>query len=226
LNTGADIGQILTKLELGGHMKINVEPDNTGFISKDNTEDLFSSVTYKWTLGQPCNPNDPNCGKKTFNTGVFQTDLIIGNFDLWRDAFKSEVKIGEHGLTFKWGALVNYIIKKQLLPLITKNMGNPNGPVIDSYEKLLKSLMGGKECLIKDTCCNDFATGISGKQGTVDKTFLETTCGLIVTLGSSYLDATLDGLDSDSGKGKNFILATDKCAIFDVITINTLTLSE
>ncbi len=215
LNAGADLGKILTDLEMGGIIDLKQEPDNTGFLSKDYTKDEWQSVTYKWSLGQACNPKDPNCGKKTFSFIAFQQDAIVGHFDLWRDTPKSEIKIGEHGLGIKWGALLNYIIQKQLLPAITADPKDPAAPVVDSYAKLIKSLLAGKACLIKDTCCADFGKGLAAQQSLVGASFLEGTCELIVTLGAGLIESQLVALDTDTTKGNTMTIKTDACAIFD-----------
>lgn len=215
LSAGADLGKILTDLEMNGIIELKQEPDNSGFLSKTHTKDEWQSVTYKWSLGQACNPKDPNCGKKTFSFVAFQQDAIVGHFDLWRDALKSEIKIGEHGLGIKWGALLNYIIQKQLLPAITADKNNPAAPVVDSYGKLIKSLLAGKQCLVKDTCCADFGKEFEKKQSLVKAGFLETTCDLMVTLGASFIESQLVALDVDTSKGKSMTIKTEGCAIYD-----------
>lgn len=218
LSTGADLGEILTNLEMGGTIEIKAEPDNTGFLPASQTKQLWSTVTYKWTLGQTCAANDPNCGKKTFNIEAFQSEAIVGQFDLWRDAILSQVKIGKHSLKVKWGALINYIVQKQLLPAMTKDPKNPNAPVIDSYAKLLKSLMGGKQCLVKDTCCNDFAKQLAAKQSLMNETFLTSTCEVLVNVGTGFLEAQLNKLDGDTGdptKNSGLLLSSTGCNIYE-----------
>jgi len=218
LATSKDLANIFTDLHVGGTIEIKAEPDNAGFLDKAQTKDTWSTVTYQWTLGAACNKNDPNCGKKTFNIEAFQADAIVGHFDLWRDVLKSTVKIGQHALNVKWGALVNYIVQKQLLPAVTADPKNPGAPPIDSYEKLIKSLLGSKLCLVKDTCCEDFGKQLAGKQSIVGADFLAQTCEILVTLGTGYLEAQLTGLDAQSGdpaSGKGLLLGTVDCPIFD-----------
>ncbi len=219
LNTGADLNEILTNLEVGGTIEIKAEPDSTGFLPAAQTKEVWSTVTYKWTLGQTCDPKDPNCGKKTFNVEAFQADAIIGQFDLWRDALKSQVKIGKHALKVKWGALLNYIVQKQLLPAMTGTAGG-SGPVVDSYAKLLKSLLAptGKQCLVKDSCCDDFAAKLATQQSVISAGFLSSTCEALITLGTGYLEATLNNLDGTSGdpsKGSGLLLSANACNIFE-----------
>ncbi|MBP48119.1 MAG: hypothetical protein CMH53_09305 [Myxococcales bacterium] len=215
LNTGADLAKILTDLELGGVIELKAEPDSKGYLAKEFTKDEFQSVTYKWSLGKACNGKDPNCGKKTFSISVFQPEAIVGQFELWRDALLSEIKIGEHGLVVKWGALISYIIEKQLLPALTADPKNPSAPVIDSYEKFFKSLLAGKDCLIKDTCCEDFAKGLAKQQSLVSEGFLTNSCGLIISVGAGWVKSQLSSLDTNTGDQKTMTLKTDKCPIFD-----------
>ncbi len=212
LKTGADVGQILTNLEIGGTLEIDAEPDFTGFVDKKYVKETWSTVTYTWTLGASCNANDPQCGKKTIDVGAFQNDAIVGSFDCWRDAFKSELKIAQHALNVKWGALVNFLLEKELLPLIT---GDPN---VDSYGALFKTLVGGKGCIDKDTCCDDFGKNLAAKQGILGASFLSTVCESIAQLGSGFLEAELAGLDAQSGNvgtGSGLLLAADHCPLFD-----------
>lgn len=216
LDTGADLGKILTNLEMGGTIKILKEPDNTGFLAKDFTEDEWTSITYKWSLGQSCSPKDPNCGKKTFPINAFQQKSIVGHFDLQRNALKSELEIFEHGLVVKWGALVNYIVQKQLLPAITSSGNDPNAPVIDSYEKLIKSLLADKQCLFKDTCCDDFGKAMEQKQSLVKASFLSGVCEAMVKMGTAYLEAQLNALDVDTSKGDSMVISTQQCPLFDI----------
>ncbi len=217
LDTGADLGKILTDLEIGGTITIDKEPDPvTGKLSKEFTEDEWTTITYKWSLGQNCNPKDPNCGKKTFPINAFQSKTIVGHFDLVRDAFKSELAIAKHGLLVKWGALINYIVQKQLLPAITADPNDPAAPVIDSYEKLIKSLLADKQCLVKDTCCEDFGKAMEKQQSLVKAGFLAGVCEAMVKLGTGFLEAQLNALDTDTGKGETMTLWTEACPLFDI----------
>lgn len=215
LSTGADIGKILTNLELGGLITIEKEPDNTGFLSKQFTKSEITTVTYKWSLGQGCNPKDPNCGKKTFSIQAFQQNAIVGKFDLWRNPVLSQVKFSKHGLAIKWGALVNYILQKQLLPLVTNPNNDPTQPVVDSWEKLIKSLLTDKKCLFKDTCCEDFAKNLEKQQSLVKAPFLTGVCEALIKLGAGFIDQQLAGLDVDTNKNQGLTLFTDKCPLFE-----------
>jgi hypothetical protein len=225
ITTTKDLKTILENFTVNGTIEIIAEPDDTGFLSATYTKQTWSSITYKWSLGQSCPATDPNCGKKTINFDQFQPDVVTGSFDLWRNFLPKSlvpdgtIKFGKHALNVKWGALINFILEKQLLPLITYDPKDPTAPTIDSYEKLIKWLLGGsKKCLIKDTCCADFVNGITGTGAGLAGSLLSGACNAATTLGSSFLEGYLNSLDAVTGNpatGQGLILGTDKCPILD-----------
>lgn len=225
INSTKDLKQILENFTINGTIEINAEPDATGYLSSNYTKQTWASITYKWSLGQSCPASDPNCGKKTINFDQFQNDAVTGTFDLWRNFLPNSqvpdgtIKFAKHALNVKWGALINFILEKQLLPLVTYDPKDPTAPTIDSYEKLIKWLLGGsKKCLIKDTCCADFVNGITGAGAGLASNLLTGVCDAATTLGSAFLEGYLNSLDGVSGNpatGQGLILGTDKCPILD-----------
>ncbi len=225
ITTTKDLKSILENFTINGTIELNAEPDDTGFLSATYTKQTWSSITYKWSLGQSCPATDPNCGKKTINFDQFQTDVVTGSFDLWRNFLPNSqvpdgtVKFGKHALNVKWGALINFIIEKQLVPMITYDPNDPTAPTIDSYEKLIKYLLAGnKQCLIKDTCCADFVNGITGAGAGLASNLLTGACDAATSLGSTFLEGYLNSLDGVTGNpatGQGLILGTDKCPILD-----------
>ncbi len=209
LTAGADLGKILTNLEVGGVIEIQKEPGADGKLSKAYTRDEWMSVTYKWSLGQPCSPKDPACGKKTISFAQFQNEAIVGHFDMTRDGILSTIDIAKHGLLVKWGALVSFLVQKQLLPLLTGN------PKVDSFEMMIKSLLAGQQCVAKDTCCADFAKDLAKQQSLVGESFLTGVCETLVKLGAGFIEAQLATLDVDTSKGEAMTIWTDDCPIFD-----------
>lgn len=219
LNAGGDVAEILQNMEMVGTIELKQEPDNTGFLAKEFTREEWTKVIYKWTLGKACDPKDEACGKDELNLGAFGNGgNIVGQFDLWRDGLKSEIKIGLHGLTIKWGALVNHLLKNVVLPTLTNDPKYPTVK-IDTYEELIKSLLAGKACLIKDTCCEEFAASIYKKTTLLPQSTLTGACEMMITVGVKFLEDQLISLDVESGdpsKNSGLLLATDKCAIFEV----------
>ena len=223
ITSTGDVKQILENFTINGTIEIDMEPDNTGYLSDKYTLHTWNAITYKWSLGQTCPASDPNCGLKTINFDQFQPNVVTGHFELWRNFLPNStvpddtIKIGKHALDVKWGALINFILEKQILPLIFYDPANPTDPTIDSYEKLLKYLLAGdKKCLIKDTCCADFINGISSSG--LANTLLTGACDAATTLGPAFLESYLNSLDAVSGNpqtGSGLVLGTPKCPILD-----------
>ena len=209
LTAGSDLGKILTNLEMGGIIELQKEPNANNFLSSKDTKDEWMSITYKWSLGQPCPPKDPNCGKKTISFAQFQNEAIVGHFDLTRQPILSTIDIAKHGLLVKWGALVSFLVQKQLLPLITGNTK------IDSFELMIKSLLAGQACVDKDTCCADFAKQLASQQSIVGESFLTGVCEALVKLGAGFIESQLASLDTDTSKGEAMTIWTKDCPIFD-----------
>ncbi len=224
ITTTKDLKSILENFTVNGTIEINAEPDSTGYLSSTFTKQTWASITYKWSLGQTCPASQPGCGLKTINFDQFQADAVTGSFDLWRNFLPNSqvpdgtIKFAKHALNVKWGALINFILEKQLLPMITYDPKDPTAPSIDSYEKLIKWLLGGsKQCLIKDTCCADFVTNLGVQVPTLNS-ILGSVCNAATSLGSSFLEGYLDSLDGVSGNpatGQGLVLGTDKCPILD-----------
>jgi len=219
LATAADLGDILTNLELTGTVELKKEADAKGLIAAADTEEIWDGLTYKWSLGAPCDPLDPNCGKHPLYLSEFQQEAVIGQFDLQRDAKAATLTVSMHSLNIKWGSLVNYLVQKVLLPMLTKDPNDPNAPVVDSYGALIKSLLAGKDCLVADSCCADFGKQLAGKQTLINEDFIQTTCETLITLGSAYLENMLNGLDAQTGDpaaGKGLLIGSNGgCAYFD-----------
>ncbi len=227
LGAGADLGEILTNMEIGGELEFKKEPDQSGYLAAEFTRQSWQTITYKWSLGQSCNPNDPNCGKASFGIGAvagYETETIVGHFEAWRDSLKSELTIGLHGLNVKWGAIINHVVQKVLLPMLTDPKKESPVP-IDSYEKLIKSLLAGKQCLLKDTCCDEFGASLASQQGLLKADFLASTCELLITLGTAMLEAQIVSLDADTGDPatkSGLLLESKNCPLFDINQENGL----
>jgi hypothetical protein len=132
-----------------------------------------------------------------------------------------ELGIGEHSLNLHYGALLNYILQKVVLPRVFGD-GSDGLPVVDSYEKLIKSLLGGgKECLNpaagQKTCCQSFTDNVIEKAGdAIPASLLANACESLISLGANYLETKLVELDLDTGK--NLFLKTPEgipCKVYD-----------
>ena len=222
LFTGADIAKILKELELTATFEFKNEPKEDGTYTTADTFEEWHSVTYRWTLGTNCPPADKNCGKHTFSVNAFQGNTIVGEFagHVEYPEGANHLHIDTHPLDINYGALLLYIIEKEILPRIAGD--GSDGVKIDTIGKFVKSLMGGSECLkweidpsIDQTCCGQFAESISGSStGGLTSDIAKAACVAGVPLLEGALKDLL--LDLDVGTGDSFTLATKAaCSCFD-----------
>jgi len=219
---GEDIRDMLKELTLISTYEIQVEPGEDGVIPPASTSASWHSVKVRWTYGQDCPPNDENCGSVVFNAQSIGQNIVSAQFGatyLPQQGF-GELSIGAHSLSLHYGALINYVLQKIVLPRVFGD-GSDGKPVVDSYDKLIKSLLGGgKDCLdpsAPKSCCKTFAENVIAQAGdTVPESLLTNACESLITLGASYLEKTLTDLDLDTGK--NLVLQTPEglpCKVFD-----------
>jgi len=222
LFTGQDVADILTGLELTATYDIPEEPKADGLITKGTSE--WHSVTYRWTLGSDCDPLDDNQCKQTINVQAFQGGTITSDWTgsvSYSATDENLLTIDPHGLDIKYGALLNYLIKNELLPRIAGD-GSDGLPKVDTYEELLKSLLAGKQCLVDEadptkdlTCCIAFADSISGSTTGVTNEVTKAACEVAVPLVAQELENLLLGLDAETGEA--FTLSTKTpCSCFDI----------
>jgi len=220
---GEDVRDIIKELTLIATFDIKCEPDENGFIPASCTSASWHTVSIRWRYGLECPPNDDNCGKINFNIQAIGQDVVLSSFlaTLMFTGDYSELTIGEHSLLIKYGQLINYILQKFVLPRVFGD-GSDGLPVVDSYEKLLLSLLGGgKECLQPSPqqkgCCAVFAESVFGQTGSVGTDVLAQACDTLVQLGSAYLEQVLVGLDTTTGD--TFKLSTrdgQPCKLYDL----------
>jgi len=208
--TGKDVGNILKDLEIHSTITLKEEPNAAGIFTADTTEEEWHTLSIQWTLGEDCNPQDPDCGLKSFSFNAIGQDVVIANFEAYVDGYMEgtfdKLVIKPHSLNFKYGAFLNFIIQKLVLPMIAGD-GSDGYPVVDSYEKFFGSLMGGKECLQLNNCCTVFSEAIIEDPSlSWAQALIKTGCELLIPAAAGYLESFLLGLDADTGDA--FTLAT------------------
>lgn len=220
--TGQDLAKILKELELVATYEINEEPNFDGSIVEATTAAEWHTVNYRWTLGTTCDPTDKNCGKRSFSVQAFQGGTITG---VWSGKVeypdnKFMLNINEHSLNIKYGALLLYIVEKEVLPLLAGV--SPDSPKVDSIEEYLKVLVGGKECLklefdpsANTTCCDLFAENITNGGTGFTSDIAKAACDVAIPLAEQELTKFFTDLDLDTGNG--FRLATQAaCQCYDL----------
>ena len=212
LQGGSDIADILTAFEVHSTMTFLEEPDANGEWTAEQTRETLDKIVVKWSLGENCDPLvDENCGKTNVPLSAVQTDTLESNFTARVSEFW-DLTIDEHPLTLNYGALVNYVIEKQLLPRLV-------GEGVDTYEKFFYSLLAGNECLDPTlsggkTCCATFAEEVVGQGASATTDVIESACEALVSAGSEYIRDQLGSLETSTDD--SFTLRTaEPCKLYD-----------
>ncbi|MBM4372440.1 MAG: hypothetical protein FJ098_12345 [Deltaproteobacteria bacterium] len=218
LFTGKDVGNILKDLEILSVIEFKSEPDELGTWDEGETGEEWHTVQFQWTLGQDCQWEDPNCGLKSFSFNTIGQDVVVSTFEAAVPGYTQgqfyDLVIYPHSLDFKYGAFLNFMIQKVVLPMVAGD-GSDGLPVVDSYEKFIMSLLGGKECLIQYDCCDVFAGGLADP-GSWMYPVIAAGCDALIPMGAAYLESFLMGLDASTGD--TFTLATKDgvpCKLYD-----------
>ena len=222
IGLGEDVRDMLKELKLLSTYAFAVEPGGDNALTVDETSAEWHTVEFRWTYGQNCPAGDDACGVMNFSFQAIGQQAVVSHFpaSFEPQADFTDLRVGSHSLELKYGALVNHILQKFVLPQVFGD-GSDGLPVIDTYEKLLKSFLGGgKECLEQSasqpSCCNVFVTNVLNQTGGISEDVLSQSCETLVLMGSKYLEDQLLGLDLDTGN--NLLLKTpddQPCRMFD-----------
>jgi len=233
LDTGADVGLILTQLTFLSTIDIKDEPDEFGEIPASATSESWHTIRYRWTLGIPNCAANPDCGWNQFSLHSVGGDSVIGSFSasvntetVDRLPPYSLLQIDHHPVNIRYGALINYIFLNIVLPRLAGD-GSDGFPRIDTWDKLMKSLLGGKQCLLDEvrggpTCCQTFANNLVSQAGGVTVDLVSSACDALTDAGAQYIENLLTGLDFATGSpdaANAFLVGTpedDPCRITDV----------
>jgi len=222
IGIGDDIRDMIKELTLIATFTISAEPDDNSYIPPEKTSASWHTISVRWTYGQDCPYNDPNCGKINLNMQSIGQDIVVAHFPataMYNGEYM-ELTIGEHSISIKYGQLINYLLQHYVLPKVFGD-GSDGKPVVDSYSDLFYSLLGGgKECLApspqQPECCELFVTQTLNMSG-VGADALKTACETLVQLGSAYIETQLNQLDLSTGD--NMILSTrdgQPCKLWDL----------
>ena len=232
---GRDVGEILTNLTFLSRITFDAEPDPDGLIDAATAHEVWTSIRYRWTLGIDGCGADPNCGWNEFSfTAIDVGTVVEGQLPAWVNTATVDghaphtlLTIEEHPLNIRYGALLNFIIQKIVLPRLAGGEPPDGLPVVDSYTELIKVILAGRECLVAEasggpTCCHAFAENLVAQAGTVTVSLVEGACDALASAGATYLENLLLGLDFETGDpnaANAFLIATppgEPCILHDV----------
>ena len=111
----------------------------------------------------------------------------------------TRLAITRHALNLQYGALLDFVLEKILLPQVFGD-GTDSLPSVDSFEALMSALMAGRACLVAGTCCHDFAANLVAQSGgAVEATLVETACDSLIPSGGTYIREFVTDLDTPTG---------------------------
>ena len=202
---GGDISEMLKHFQIEMTMNVKAEPDKDGNMPADSITEDWHTVYFRWRFGMNCDPADPDCGKRSFDlsavTGVegAVNASYAGTMHWAKTAQdKDALEIPMHPVNIKYGALVDFALEKIVLPQVFGN-GDDGLPAVDSWEALLGSLFGGKECLSSNNCCEVFAQDKLSDQSDLVKNLAKSACTAFLNAAPNYIRNMLTGLDATTG---------------------------
>ncbi len=212
---GQDVRRLLKELNLRATVTFNGEPDGAGYLAAENTLMEWHSLRYRWSYGAleggaSCPVGDKDCGWQSYN---LQSLLGLSNVmtSQFSGVVQNEVNLSVEPfpLDLKYGALINFVLEKIVLPLLT---GDQN---VTTYEAFIGTLAGGSQCMISDDfsrCCENFGQGISDTQTYRD--IAKAGCNALIGLAGEFLRSQLVNLSI--GTDAAFTLSTQApCRMFD-----------
>lgn len=206
-NTAGDVASILTELQIDGTLEFKAEPDSNGYFAASKTYVQWTDVYFQWTLGETCDPSDPTCGLRHYGIeDLGQDNVVSGTFEArvvgWAEGKYDQLEIKPFSINFKYGAFLNFVLEKLVLPAF-------GGEGVDSYDEFIMSLLGGKECVADDNCCETFAAKLSGEGG-IGYDIVVGACNSLIPMVAGYLRNMLANLSTGSGEYIKLQTPTDK----------------
>lgn len=204
--TGKDIGQILQKFRIDSTMTCDNDaridwsnPEAGAIISKGDCREIWHTIWFRWTYGKDCDPQDDDCGYDAYNMSAIPGIEEAINADIsGRITDGQYLHIDQHAVNLKYGAIINFLLENILLPQVF-------GPTINSYEKLIGSLLAGQQCVATMSCCQDFDNTLTAKYTWLPAGLAEGACDALLDTVVGYIRTELNGLDATP---ENFTLGT------------------
>lgn len=207
-------------LRLFSEVTLTLEPDADGLVPSTDASHELQTVSVQWTLGQECDPSDPDCGLQSLTLSAIGMTNLTGPFEFrvpgYTDGVFHEVELGEHTVGFRLGTFLDALVQKVVLPGM---MGNgTSGPLVDSFDKYVRALLGGGDCLAADNCCQVFVQEVLQHTSADVQTVLAAGCEALVAMAPPYFNNWLIQLNSDTSPGT--ILATPPATTCEVYDLN------
>ncbi len=220
--TVGDVGAILQKFRIKSTMTCDVEPkidwsnpDAGAIIEKGDCSEVWHTVIFRWSLGKDCDPSDEECGAMYFSMAAIPGIEEAIRADISGALIDAQfLQIDQHAVDLKYGALINFALEKILLPQVFGD-GSDGLPAVDSYEKLIGSLLAGRQCLTTMSCCSDFDATLVAKYTWLPKGLAEGACDALIEVAVGYMRDQLNALDATPENFKIGTPADDPALMID-----------
>lgn len=232
---GADVLSLLRGLSFVSAVALEAEPDASGALDPGAAHEEWHTLRYRWTLDVPDCAADPDCG-------WYEIALAALGWENRSAALAPSVNaapegtappgtllaVAEHPLEVRYGALVTGILREVVLPRLAGGEPPDGLPRVDTWEELIKAVVGGRACLAAEqageaTCCQTFATAFLAQTGSpTAPDAVAGACEALVAAGSAAFDGALSGLDPEGpfpAGEEPFRIGTDPaepCRLYDV----------
>ncbi len=223
---GHDVGDIFRTFQVLSTMTCLKEPDASGLVAMGGCKEAWHTAVVHWMPGTTCwPPTTPSCGAVLLPLASMagMEAAITADIEARMVDQNTKLAITRHAVGLKYGALIDHVIEKFLMPKLLGD-GSDGLPPVDSFEAMIAVLLAGKQCLNTGSCCNDFATHlIAQSNGALTVNLVEGACDSLVTSGGPYIRKFLLDLDTPTSTftvgtpvadGLRY-LADQPCAIID-----------
>lgn len=206
--TGTTVSEILRDLRFMSTMPFLAEPATSkpgfagAYFAAGDASEVWTHVRFRWKFDPSCkNVADPLlCGWTSIPLETIygyqpQAALAAGvSADLRLHIEEHEVP----GLTY--GPLIDAILERYILPLALGD-GTNGLPPVDSFEDLASILLGDRECLFYDDCCDIFTARIEDSVPSYVALVAPAACNAAIPAIGNALRNQLLGLDGAMNLG-------------------------
>lgn len=159
----------------------------------------WHTLALRWPIGQDCDPSDPECGTSYFSLRSlpgFSDDLSNGIYGSLGDGW--HLNIIPHQVGLKKGSLISFVLLSFILPRILGD-GSDGLPAVDSIEKLVGVMFGGRSCLMDASCCDRFDSALLVEMSRAPVGPSKAACESLLDQFSYLFRDQMDGLDAQGG---------------------------
>ena len=105
----------------------------------------------------------------------------------------------------RYGALLDFLMRRLVLPRLAGGEPPHGLPLVDTWRELFAVLLAGRDCLVSEaaggpSCCDAFVEILSGEDPRPDTSVVRAGCEALVTTGATFPERLLLDLDPPPGE--------------------------